>query len=672
MSNSISLKDLLNMAIGYPELGSVNFNALYSLFHGLLEHLQLGDVQKNLTVEERAFIQPGSVQVVQVLDAASPSALFHQLQDRVSKMEGKLVQLDSLPSSATLLQESQLQNKPVEEMWQLMQLKNRMDANDAGVNKVMSAFQELLSTFNAIVQANNLLQEKLAAFSDMVSKVDIPEMDKKLRDLESLMQNIPLLSAKLDDLQKKLDTYPEAKDLVTWPTLHDELTDKTTQSQLSNDVKQENVKKVLNDLGTLSSRHEGLQGRVLSLEEELKKLAFELASKGIPEDLLLQLSRLKQDMEKLFADRSKDNEDLNALKNALHELNLALQKLESKTDKMSADLSETATFQSQIDELERKKLDKEALLAELMLKADKQALDTKAGHDQLEAAINGVNAILDDLVKKLALQESEWQNMLEKLLAGLEDKLSQSDLDAIHKALEELWKFIRKHLKDSQAFDPDGAAGSRKKLFERVKCISCDRPVTLATGPHLVTVRTVPLLPRNQSAEFGKGKNNSDPQKLTDPEFQYTETPRPHTACSLHRVTPCTQNLTTVYPYGDPGQIQYKNSEFDLMGIDGVMYKGRLDASGPSNTPEREAIVKTPQPPNRMTIERARSAAPHFRSLSASNTRTPLHSTRTSRTSIQVPSATELSPPTYHVLSTTEAANLFQRPLLSDEPRGDS
>lgn len=46
------------------------------------------------------------------------------------------------------------------------------------------------------------------------------------------------------------------------------------------------------------------------------------------------------------------------------------------------------------------------------------------GHAQLEAAISEVNAILEDLIKKLAAQESEWQNMLAKLLAGLEAKVT--------------------------------------------------------------------------------------------------------------------------------------------------------------------------------------------------------------------------------------------------------
>ncbi|KAM9305392.1 uncharacterized protein C16orf96-like [Gastrophryne carolinensis] len=666
MSGTVSLKELLNLAIGSPELGAVNFNALHSLLHGLLEHLQLGDVRRILSPEERDFIQPGAASLE---DSGRPSTLFHQLQNKVSMMESRLLQLDSLPTSSSLLHSSQSENRPVEEMWQLMQLRKKVESNEDGVTKAMGAFQELLSTFNSLKQANSTIQDRLASLSDQVTKINIQDLERRLGELEGQSHNLPLLTDKMENLQRKLFAYPEPNELVTWPSLHDTLADKSSSWDLSNDIKQQNVKKVLSNVAALPSRHQGLENRVQGLEEELKRLDGEMSTKGVPDDLLQQLRGLKQDVEKLFKENKKEKVDLKTLQNSLRELNQALQQLETRTDKLAADLSETATFQSQLDELEKKKLNRDELTLELNLKADKRALDTKVGHAELEAAIVDINAVLEDLIKKRGLQEAEWQNLLEKLLAGLEAKLSRSDLDSIQKDLEELWRFLKNHLSSGQAFNPDGAAGSRKKLFERVKCISCDRPVTMATGPHLVTVRAASLIPRNrpQSADFSQDRSSGDPQELTDPEFQYTDPPRPHTSCSLHRKMARNQNLTTVFPYGDPGQIHYQNSKFDLMGIDGKMYKGSMNPSLTTNIPEREGTVKTPQPPYRLMTERARSAAPHFRSPSASTTRTPNHLGRTSRTTLQVPSSPDPSPPTFHVPTATDTINLFQRALSSEE-----
>ncbi|KAM4025346.1 uncharacterized protein C16orf96 homolog isoform 2-T4 [Anomaloglossus baeobatrachus] len=658
MSGSVSFKELLKLAIGSPELGAVNFNALYSLLYGLLDHLQAVDVRRKLSQEERDFIQPG---LNNVDDSGKPSTLFHQLLDKVAQMEARLHHLDSLPSSTSLLQASQSQKKPVEEMWQLMQLKKKTEMNEDGVHKAMSAFQELLSTFHTLRQANDLIQERLASLGHQITKINIQEVERRLQDLDGRTQHIPRLEDKLDNLQTKLYSYPEPSDLLTWPSIHDTLTDKSEDRALSNDSKQRNAKNMLNSLGALPGKHGGLERRVQDIEQELRRLDIEIGKNRIPEDLLQQLRSVRQDVETLFAENRKDKVDLNALKSGLQDLNMALQRLDSKTDKLAADLCETATLQSQIDELEKKKLDQEDFMLELNLKADRRALETLVGRADLEAAVSEVNAVLEALIKKLAAQESEWQNMLAKLLAGLEAKLSRSDLDSVHKDLEELWKFLKKHLSSSQTFDPDGAAGFRKKLFERVKCISCDRPANMASAPHLVTVRS--LNPRSRDY-----RTPGDPTQMSDPELQYSESPRPHTACSFHRKSSRSQNLSTVYPYGDPAQIQYKNSEVDLMGIDGVMYKGRLDKSPTAYVTERESsAMKPPQPPYRIPVERARSATPHCRNSSTPTTRPASHSARSSRTALPTSSATDSAQPMFYVPSAMDSENMLQQPINTEE-----
>uniref|UniRef100_A0A8C5R5U7 DUF4795 domain-containing protein n=1 Tax=Leptobrachium leishanense TaxID=445787 RepID=A0A8C5R5U7_9ANUR len=640
MSASVSLKELVNLAIGSPEVGAVNFNALYALLHGILEHLQLGDVRRVLSQEEREFVHPSLVK--EVNQTERPPSLFWQLQEKVSRMEGKLQQLDSLPSSNSLLQASQSQNKPVQEMWQLIQLKKKVEMNEDGVNKVMSTFQELLSTFNSLKQTTDLIQGNLSTLSDTVQKMNMHEIRQRLLDLEGRAQDIPNLVNKLENLQKKLSSYPESVELVTWPSLHDTLAVEDNHMTLSDDVKQKNAKGILRGLGRLPESHQTLEKQVRAIEEELRRLEREIDNVGVPEDLLQQLQSLRRDMDRIFTENNKDKDELKALQNALHQLNAALQKLDAKTAKMEAELTETATLQAQIHELEKRKLDREELTLELSTKADKRALDTKVGHTQLEAAVSEVNGVLEDLIKKLDGQDAEWRSMLEKLLAGLEAKLTSKDLDSINRDLEELRRILKKHLDSRQTFDPDGAAGSRKKLFEKVKCISCDRPVTIATGPHMVTVRSASMLPRNRpnTAEFTRERGIGDSMQGPEPEFQYSETPRPHTSCSHHRrMTSRTQHLTTVYPYGDPAQPLYRNSEIDLVGIDGLTYKGRLDRPFGNQASEMDpSAALAPLPPSR--IERARSATQQ-RSLSTPVNRTSINVTQNSRGSLHVPTVTE-------------------------------
>ncbi|XP_053326833.1 uncharacterized protein C16orf96 homolog isoform X2 [Spea bombifrons] len=658
MSASVSFKELVNLAIGSPEIGAVNFNALHSLLHGLLEHLQLGEVRRDLSHEEREFIKPVVATGAASAEGRRPSSVFHQLQEKVARMEDRLLQLDSLPSSASLLMASQSQNKPVEEMWQMMQLKKKLEMNEDGVNKAINDFQELLSTFNSLKHTTDLIQKNLGALSDMVAGINIHEIQRRLQDLEGRAQNMPVLAEQLENLEKKLLSYPEPSEMVTWSLLHDAVT--TSDWNLDGDAKQRNAKNILSSLGKLPGRHDEMEARVGGIEEELRRLGREIGKVEIPEDLLQRLRSLREDVERIFADNKKDKDEMKSLENALHQLNAALQRLDSKAAKLEADLAETATLQSQIYDLDKKKLDREELTLELSNKADKWSLDTKVGHSELESAVSDLDAVLQDLIKKLGAQEGEWRSILEKLLASLEAKLSRSDLDSIHRDLEELWRILKKHMSSGQAFDPDGAAGFRKKLFEKVKCISCDRPVTMATGPHLVTVRTASLLPRNRpnSADFSRDKSPGEPLQTTDPEFQYSEPPRPHTSCSHPKRASRTQHLMTVYPYGDPGHIMYRNTEFDLQGIDGVMYKGRMDTAFRNQPPERDpSMVVTPQPPPRLSMERARSASSHQR-RNGSPISSSTHSIHTKRSSLHVPMA-------------TETPIFLQRPQSSPEERAD-
>uniref|UniRef100_A0A1B8XSL1 Uncharacterized protein n=1 Tax=Xenopus tropicalis TaxID=8364 RepID=A0A1B8XSL1_XENTR len=161
MSGSVTFRELVNLAIGSPELGAVNFNALHSLLHGLLDHLQLGDKRKTLSQEERDFIQPVPVSGDLATKDVRPTSLFHQLQDKMAKMEARLEHLDSLPTSDSLLQRSQQEKQPVQEMWQLIQLRKKVEMNEDGVHKVRSPemwFRVSTKARNPI-GARNLLAE---------------------------------------------------------------------------------------------------------------------------------------------------------------------------------------------------------------------------------------------------------------------------------------------------------------------------------------------------------------------------------------------------------------------------------------------------------------------------------------------------------------------------------
>lgn len=147
MSHNLSFVELINLAIGTPELGNVNFNALHLLLHSLVEHLHLQDMRKEVSADELEFIKPPASSAASAASAATSatetlptaqesSSIFHQMHERITAIEKQLQFLNESPDTAELLVRSQGLGQPALDMWQMMQLKKKMELNEEGMTKV--------------------------------------------------------------------------------------------------------------------------------------------------------------------------------------------------------------------------------------------------------------------------------------------------------------------------------------------------------------------------------------------------------------------------------------------------------------------------------------------------------------------------------------------------------
>lgn len=175
---------MVDLALGTPELGAINFNVLHSLLHAMLRQLHIADVRAELPVDRedvepdrtvaRAARQPaakvddrremsdmesdsGIAGLTSVSDGcteiyqdqlsskqdsekliAVTRSPYHQLEDRVGRVERQLTDLNSLPSTKELMDGDERNKgvRPVADMWQGMQLSRKVDANTQGVSKV--------------------------------------------------------------------------------------------------------------------------------------------------------------------------------------------------------------------------------------------------------------------------------------------------------------------------------------------------------------------------------------------------------------------------------------------------------------------------------------------------------------------------------------------------------
>lgn len=141
----ISLSKLADLSIGTPETGHVNFTALHTLLHAIIKHLNLQDLQTEMREEPAPPPDKGQPRQAAPLYAnleKKVAGVEAQVQDVVGQLQGlekQLSALEKLPSGLDLLEraKSGAQNgSAVADMWQMMQMRKRIEANENGISKV--------------------------------------------------------------------------------------------------------------------------------------------------------------------------------------------------------------------------------------------------------------------------------------------------------------------------------------------------------------------------------------------------------------------------------------------------------------------------------------------------------------------------------------------------------
>uniref|UniRef100_A0A8B9IGR5 DUF4795 domain-containing protein n=1 Tax=Anser cygnoides TaxID=8845 RepID=A0A8B9IGR5_ANSCY len=159
-----------------------------------------------------------------------------------------------------------------------------------------------------------------------------------------------------------------------------------------------------------------------------------------------------------------------------------------------------ALFQS-LERLQKEKADKEELVLEIEVKADRAALAGKVSCAQFDAAVEQLNKTIEDTLSKVTGQEQGWHRVQQKLVEELGSKLDRLELAPLRQQLEERCRSILRQLEErAPQAEADDAAGIRKQLLAHFHCVSCDRPLRMAVpGPHIVTIPPMPPLPSRLS-----------------------------------------------------------------------------------------------------------------------------------------------------------------------------
>ncbi|XP_078611008.1 uncharacterized protein LOC144881672 isoform X8 [Branchiostoma floridae x Branchiostoma japonicum] len=577
-ASTMRLSELVDLSLGTPDIGVVNFNAMHTLFHAIIGHLKITDVETKIgediqrerdaqstmisTRRSGSDLKDGRDGALSRSGSGLPSdgeyaQRLHQLEDKLSSHEIQLNKLNDLPSSTDLLERTRSEGtKPVGEMWQLMQLQRKVEANEAGLTKAMSLIEDLMREVNMLNDNKAKVAKEMQDIKDRLDKMDLTSLSDRISELESYqdkMKKIDELEKQLAELAEQIKNLPSAEEFdafVTWPVLDEALREerqkymetKPTDAADESGALLEQLKskdpsrppsaprppssrlssakekypealQALKEMATLSFEHEKLSEQVEKLEvtmptkadkSELEKLleaALANQKVDVPEDLLEQLAALRDALDMMKNSRDKDGDMLANLQQKVLQLLADVEQLNGTSSDLvrkSGDLQKsTESLYKVCDKLNDTKADKDYVTMEVDVKADKRALESKVSRQQFDSSFNELNNLIQELLAKLDGQDGQWQDALKNLSDDLDGKLDRLELDPFKEYIQgQLNKLNRKMAKVSeieQQKELDEAAGFRKQMF---RCISCDRPVTMTAGgpvPALPSTNSLPV-----------------------------------------------------------------------------------------------------------------------------------------------------------------------------------
>lgn len=130
---------MVDLALGSPEVGAVNFTMLHKLLHAMLQKLSIADVKEEIDDNDKDFLATSlsAESSKSKPQAQRRSSHYHELENKVEKIQQQLIDLNALPSNHELFERAKgEQPRPVADMWQAMQLGKKVETNETGIDKV--------------------------------------------------------------------------------------------------------------------------------------------------------------------------------------------------------------------------------------------------------------------------------------------------------------------------------------------------------------------------------------------------------------------------------------------------------------------------------------------------------------------------------------------------------
>lgn len=652
----MSLSELLERSLGAPggpRAGAVHFGALHALLHAVLRQLNIREVRtrwRDAPPGAPGLHPPGASEVKQPQPDGGSSAAEQEVQPG-SEAPERAASPASLPPATGPAAEG------------LSRLRSRIQTCEDDLSKAVKLLQELQDQKDGLKEEIEELRQQQEA--DTLSAVDscrrrVDVLQEAVRSLRDSFHKYPDPQeleevVTWDSLQSALCGAPggcqEAlvKSGVGDPSTHTPGQTLTPQEVLqapsdpswsphaaagprarSASERYPRAAAALRDVGELKEKIDKLEARVAALEEgkvdqsqltQLRELITNKGSQDAANNLMDQLKQQRAMIDSLRGEREKSEQLQDGLQTTMLQLQTECEKLQESSRCLHEDLRQKQSHIEDLykttEELEEKKADKQMVESEI--KADKSALESKVSRLQFDSVTEQLNAMFHELLTKVTGQEQDWHKVIHRLSTEMECKMNRIELDSVKKQLEGRWKNIHEKLQAQGAPEHEDAAALRKQLVDRFHCLSCDRPVVkYTTAAHPVKLPSSPGFPAHKSIrpftvyaleQFRQHCRSERISELAD----YSHLVVSRSCGGSHTVTSAGQRrsgLQTGKHHGPPEDSLTQSEEVDIVGLDGHIYRGRLNAPAIRPTETKLPTISTKEGVCK-TKDRARCSPSH-------------------------------------------------------------
>lgn len=482
-TNANNLNDRVNSVTGKVETLEEQLNALRENFNEQFEQLK-----QKMSVLEGAALAPGDDRVPGLLSELQQKIDKHEVDIDTLKGDMKLyVKWTDLDQALNAYRKSSSPPPPPE-------THPSPEAVEA-----LQKVGELANQLEGFMNEYKQLQDELANKADFNSFHE--ELAKKVNisDLSSLIPQeaddgskglLPLVI----ELQAKLTSIEN--DLKRQPSLPTDVMENINSMQST-------VEQLLADMSLLSSQlSTGTNSRLEELGSQVAQVRERLAD--MDQALTATANALRSQQQVAVAVDSTaavpaiDSEVFNSLQSMVNELQQQQERLLDTAANISHELGvnqdHVKALYSGVDELRKKKADKDQVQVEVDEKADRDALDAKASKQWVDSTFVRLDKEIREARSKLEGQEMALKSAVDQLASDVDAKVDRMEIERIESYLDQK---IRARTAPTVIEKPaevtEDAAGFKRRL--KAKCISCDKPVGILPTPVIPNLPSGATLP---------------------------------------------------------------------------------------------------------------------------------------------------------------------------------